>query len=124
MPNANRLTVGIMAMVAEEEGKAISARTKAALAAAKKRDPKLKLGGYRGGKITPPIRKAASAARKARADARSADLAPIMNDLRTAGITGLSGLARVLTERGVPTARGESQWSAVQVARVLDRLEN
>src|SRR5262249_26542851 len=40
MPNANRLTVGIMAMVAEEEGKAISARTKAALAAAKKRNPK------------------------------------------------------------------------------------
>jgi Resolvase, N terminal domain len=46
MPNANRLTVGIMAMVAEEEGKAISARTKAALAAAKKRDPKLKLADF------------------------------------------------------------------------------
>jgi DNA invertase Pin-like site-specific DNA recombinase len=75
MPNANRLTVGIMAMVAEEEGKAISARTKAALAAAKKRDPKLKLGGYRGGKITPSIRKAASAARKARAET----VAPILH---------------------------------------------
>jgi len=124
MPNANRLTVGIMAMVAEEEGKAISARTKAALAAAKKRDPKLKLGGYRGGKITPSIRKAAYAVRKARAEARSDDLAPIINELRAAGITSLTALARALTERGVPTARGESQWSAVQVARVLDRLEN
>ena len=35
MPNANRLTVGIMAMVAEEERRMISARTKAALGAAK-----------------------------------------------------------------------------------------
>jgi DNA invertase Pin-like site-specific DNA recombinase len=34
MPTANRLTVGIMAMVADEERRMISARTKTALAAA------------------------------------------------------------------------------------------
>ncbi len=37
MPSANRMTVGIMAVVAEEERRMIAARTKAALAAAKAR---------------------------------------------------------------------------------------
>lgn len=110
-----------MAMVAEEEGKAISIRTKAALAAARKRGKKL--GGYRGGKITASIRKAGRAAVQARTAARATDIAPVINELQSAGITSLSGLARALTERGVPTARGGAEWSAVQVARVLDRLE-
>jgi DNA invertase Pin-like site-specific DNA recombinase len=119
MPQANRLTVGIMAMVADEERRMISARTKAALAQAKKRGTKL--GGYRGAKITALIRQAARAAVKARTDAREVDLAPVICELKSSGITSLGGLARALTERGIATARGGSHWSAVQVARVLSR---
>src|SRR5262249_57320851 len=57
MPNANRLTVHIMAMVAQEERRMISERTKAALAAARARG--VKLGGYRAGaNLTAQARKA------------------------------------------------------------------
>jgi DNA invertase Pin-like site-specific DNA recombinase len=120
MPNANRMTVGIMAMVAEDEGRRISARTKAALAAAKRRGTKL--GGYRGAKITNTIRKAAKAAVKARTDARDADLKLIIEELQAGGTTSLRALALALTGRGVPTARGSSVWQATQVGRVLARL--
>ena len=119
MPMANRLTVGIMAMVADEERRMISARTKAALAAAKKRG--VKLGGFRGTKITRKARQAGWAAVSRRADDRAADLVPVLDELRAVGITSLAGIARALSARGIPTARGKAQWTAVQVRRVLER---
>jgi DNA invertase Pin-like site-specific DNA recombinase len=107
MPQANRLTVGIMAMVADEERRMISARTQAALAQAKKRGKKL--GGYRGAKITPSIRKAARAAVRARTDAREADLAPVINELKSAGVTSLGGWrARLLSAVSRPRAADQS----------------
>lgn len=119
MPNANRLTVGIMAMVAEEERRMISARTKAALAQAKTRGKVL--GGYRGATITEAAREAGRAAQTARAQAKAGDLAPVVAELRAAGTTSLSGIAAALNARGIPTARG-GQWSAMQVSRVLARV--
>lgn len=120
MPHANRLTVGIMAMVADEERRAISDRTKAALAAAKRRG--VALGGDRGARLSRAARKAGRDAQAARANERAADLAHLIRDLQSSGIISLSGIARALTERGVPTPRGSAEWAAVQVARTLARL--
>ena len=120
MPNANRLTVEIMAMVAEEERRMISARTKAALAAAKKRG--VKLGGYReGAKLTRKARQAGSAAVARIAAERAADISPVVAELQAAGATSLRAIASGLNERGIPTARGAGTWSATQVARLLSR---
>jgi len=120
MPNANRLTVGIMAMVAEEERRMISRRTKDALQAAKRRG--VKLGGDRGVKPTAKARKLAVAALQERAAAKAADIAPIIAELQAVGVTSRSGIAAALTEQAIPTPRGGGQWTATQVSRVLARL--
>lgn len=119
-PQANRLTIHILAAVAEHEAKAISDRTKAALQAAKARG--VKLGGPRGGMLSPEAIAASRAARMARADQRALDLAPIIAELREAGVTGLRGIAKALTERGIPTPRGAATWREAQVSRLLARL--
>jgi DNA invertase Pin-like site-specific DNA recombinase len=121
MPEANEMVVGIMAVIAEGERKMISARTKAALQAAKARGQRL--GGFRGYVPTREDGVAATAALKARAKAFAADLAPIIGELRTQGITSHNGIARALTEQGIPTARGSSTWTAAGVSRVLKALE-
>ena len=117
LPNANRLTVGIMAMVAEEERRAISERTKAALAAAKARG--VKLGGRAENLKNAGLgRQRAAEARRVKTLARTADLLPVINALRGQGITSATGLAKALNDRGIPTTRG-GRWQAVQVQRLL-----
>jgi DNA invertase Pin-like site-specific DNA recombinase len=124
LPGANRLTVGILAMVAETEAEAISARTRAALAAAKRRGAKLgrtwrknfnDSGRAKG-------RAAAMTAVRANAARRAADRASAVEALRAEGLKTPSELARGLTERGVPTPRGGDQWTCIQVQRLLTRL--
>jgi DNA invertase Pin-like site-specific DNA recombinase len=120
MPNANRLTVGIMAMVAEEERRMISERTRAALAAAKARG--VKLGGRpENFKNTELGRQKATEVIRARAAALAADLVPVIQAIRADGITSMTGIAKALNERGIPTARGGGRWQAVQVQRILGR---
>src|SRR3954451_23659374 len=120
MPTANRLTVGIMAMVADEERRMISKRTKEALTAAKTLG--LKLGGNRGVIISAEAREISRKARRGASEAPAADLAPVIAELQATGVTSLGGLARGLSERGIPTARGSTKWTPVQVSRVLARL--
>ena len=109
-----------MAAVAELEAGMISARTKAALAAAKARGKRL--GGYRGTVLSEKVREAGRTAIAKRSDARARDLGPIITQLRAAGATSLRSLAAALDERGIPTARGKGRWSAEQVRQVLARL--
>jgi DNA invertase Pin-like site-specific DNA recombinase len=111
--------------VAELEAGMISARTKAALAAAKVRrenEGKPGLGGFRGHVATDAAREAAKASNAARVASRVADIAPTITELRAAGIVSARGIAKALTERGIPTARGSTAWSVTQVQRVLSRL--
>jgi DNA invertase Pin-like site-specific DNA recombinase len=77
-PHANRLTVHILAAVAEHERAAISERTKAALAAAKRRG--VKLGGQR----LAAARKASIKVRSEVADAFAANVRPIIKEIKRA----------------------------------------
>jgi DNA invertase Pin-like site-specific DNA recombinase len=118
---AGRFMLNQMVAVAELEAGLISARTKAALAAAKARGKSL--GGDRGVRLTDEARAAGTAHRAAKATDRARDLAPTIASLREAGITSASGIAKALNERGIPTARGGGEWQATQVQRVLARLD-
>lgn len=117
MPAANRLTVGIMAMVAEEERRMISARTKAALAAAKARG--VKLGNPNNPLDRDKGRAVSAVVRRAKAEARAADLLPTITSLQAQGVTTFTGLAQALNDRGIPTVRG-GQWHPTQVQRVIE----
>ena len=58
----------------------------------------------------------------ARADARAADLAPIIAELRAAGVTSLRDIAAEMNRRGIPTASGRGEWQADTVRQLLARL--
>lgn len=120
MPDANRLTVGILAMVAEDEADRISQRTRAALQAAKARGTVLGSAGKKNlsNRLLGSVN--GVAVRKQKADQRAQDLAEILLPLRESGLS-LREIARDLNDKRVPTARG-GRWSATQVHRLLQRI--
>ena len=120
MPSANRMTVGIMAVVAEEERRMISTRTKAALAAAKARGRVL--GGFRGRAGTVEDTARARETLKRNADARAEALMPILMRLDPDSTASLHALARALAAETVPTPSGRGAWTPTAVARLRARL--
>lgn len=119
-PTANRLTVHILAAMAEHEAQMISERTKLALAAYKRRGNTL--GGDRGNchLIYRKGNKASAKVRTEQAQRRAADLLPTIEAIKAEGAHSLRDIAAVLNERGIVTARGAA-WSAVQVSRVTSK---
>lgn len=122
MPEANELTVHIMAAVAQAERKLISARTKAALRAAKARGQKL--GNPNGAAAFRRAGKgnaAAIAAVSANAADRAKQLRPTITQLKASGRSTYRQLADGLNEQGILTPRG-GRWHPASVRAVMARL--
>jgi DNA invertase Pin-like site-specific DNA recombinase len=133
-PHATRLTIHILAAVAEHEREMISGRTKAALAAVRASIAATgawtsRVSGRTITSLGNPNPKGGSraqarhAARAASENAgrRAADIAPYIDAARKAGCTTLGLIAGALTARGIRTPGGCFTWSAEQVRRIIAR---
>jgi DNA invertase Pin-like site-specific DNA recombinase len=115
MPHANRLTVHILAAVAEHEREMISQRTRVALAAAKSRGIRL------GNRSNIEVAQARSRQiRIVQADQFASNILPVVLQIKGAGVQTLNGIAEALNARGLRTPRG-GEWQAVQVKRIIER---
>lgn len=113
IPEANDLTIHVMAAFAEHEAKRISERTKAALAASKARGTKLGVAG-------PSNLKRNLEERTQAADAFAEKLRPVLDGFKASGLTQMQQVEK-LNELGIATPRG-GQWSRMQLHRVTQRL--
>jgi DNA invertase Pin-like site-specific DNA recombinase len=105
----------LYAALAEKERRLIAERTKAALAERKRQ-------GMRLGNRTnlPEASAKGNAAQRAQADQFAANVLPVIESVRAAGVTTLKGIAAALNARGIRTARG-GQWYAATVKNLLER---
>jgi DNA invertase Pin-like site-specific DNA recombinase len=123
LPQANSLTIQILAAVAEAEAKTISQRTKVALAAAKARGVQL------GRPTTAPFTHsqqlqgaaASVAVRQAKSHKFAADVVKVILQLKNNGLS-LKDIAMSLNDKGIKTPRGKGQWYASSVCRILNTL--
>ena len=124
MPEANRMTVGIMALVAEQERTAISSRVREAAAAAKAlgrqlgaydKNDKTKFVGRKG---TPEDAQRAREALTAQSRLRALEKLPMLKRYDPEGCLSLRAMAEVLNTNEIPTVTGRGQWSANSVRRL------
>jgi DNA invertase Pin-like site-specific DNA recombinase len=133
LPQANELTIHVLAAMAEYETRAVSTRTKAALAAAKRRG--VVLGGRRvsareWSRIADRGRKLGTAVGSQRAAKWAHEYQPVIDDLRQSGAVTLQQIADGLNERGIQTPRNArlnereiqtrngGTWTPTQVLRI------
>lgn len=126
LPNADETVVGIMAVIAEGERRAISERTRAALQVARKRLAKdgLRLGNPNGAEALRKARKgnkAAVAEIVKGAGERAEEYREVLEDVRSQGISSLAGIAKELNAREIEAPRGGS-WYPASVSRLIARL--
>lgn len=114
-PFATRLTLHILAAVAEHERGMISERTKAALAAKKAQGVKL---GNRTNLAEAQAK--GGEAMKREADRFAANIMPVIEQINRAGVTSYNGIAKALNDRGVKTAKGGT-WAAATVRNIMLR---
>lgn len=124
-PTVNRLTLQILAVIAESEARAISDRTKQALAALKARG--VLLGSARPGhwdgreearmRGLAKARSASAISRRKLRDAAYADLVPLVRQWREEG-DALQVIADRLNSQGHTTRKGR-KWGPMQVRRLL-----
>jgi DNA invertase Pin-like site-specific DNA recombinase len=108
MPHADKFTIGILALVAEKERDMISERTKAGLAAAKRRG--IRLGNPR----IEIAREGAILARQQRSQEFAAKMLPVLGQLQKAGVTSLRKIAECLNARGFKSPSGK-EFTATSV---------
>jgi DNA invertase Pin-like site-specific DNA recombinase len=123
MQGANNFTIGVMALVAQQEREAIATRTKDALRAAKERGTKL--GNPNGAAALRRAAKGNTASLmsiKGKAEQYAKDLGNIIEKLQGEGVTSLGGIAKELRAQGIKTPRG-GEWHKTSVKNLLGRLE-
>lgn len=122
MPEANEFTVGIMALVAQQEREAISKRTKEALQAAKARGKIL--GNPNGAAALRRANKGNTDSLKVikkKADHHAQRLAPVIQSIKDGGHSSLAAIAKELNVRDMKTPRG-GLWYASSVKNLVARL--
>ena len=114
MPQANKVMIQMYSVMAEWERDQISARTKAALNAAKTRGVRLGVAGTKNLQRNLAERKEASYEFAGR-------LAGVINGFKASNLTQRAMVVE-LNQLGIRTARGK-EWSLVQLQRVITKID-